>query len=60
MADRAHPTDAGALDFFVDVTNLAQPTDAHMHNMSFTFLDRDHFIQEWILSRGWKGGAASV
>ena len=34
-----------------DATNLAQPTDAHMHNMSLTLLDRDHFTQEWVLSK---------
>jgi hypothetical protein len=39
---------------FVDVTNLAEPTDPHMHKMSFTFLDRDHFTQEWILSKDGK------
>ena len=48
-------SDAKTLAFtFVDVTNLAQPTDAHMHNMSFTFLDRDHFTQEWVLSKDGK------
>jgi hypothetical protein len=39
---------------FVDATNLAKPTDAHMHNMSFTFRDQDHFTQEWILSEDGK------
>ena len=44
--------DAKTLAFtFVDATNLAQPTDAHMHNMSLTLLDRDHFTQEWVLSK---------
>ena len=44
--------DATTLAFtFVDATNLARPTDAHMHNMSLTFLDRDHFTQEWVLSK---------
>ena len=47
--------DAKTLAFtFVDVTNLAQPTDAHMHNMSFTFQDQDHFTQEWVLSKDGK------
>jgi len=39
---------------FVGVTNLAQLTDAHMHDMSFAFLDRDHFTQEWILNMNGK------
>lgn len=39
---------------FVDVTTLAQPTDAHMHNMSCTFLDRDQVTQELILSEDGK------
>ena len=47
--------DAKRLAFkFVDATNLAQPTDAHMHNMSFTFQDQDHFTQEWVLSKDGK------
>lgn len=39
---------------FVDVTNLANPTDAHMHKVSFTFQDQDHFTQEWMLSKDGK------
>ena len=39
---------------FVDVTNLAKPTDAHMHKVSFTFQDQDHFTQEWVLSKDGK------
>jgi hypothetical protein len=47
--------DAGTLTFsFVDITNLAQPTDPHMHKVSFTFQDQDHFIQEWMLSKDGK------
>jgi hypothetical protein len=39
--------DANRLAFnFVGATNLAKPTDAHMHNMSFSFQDKDHFTQE--------------
>ncbi len=53
-ADR--PTgDAKTLTFhFVDITNLAQPTDPHMHKVSFTFQDQDHFTQEWMLSKDGK------
>jgi len=39
--------DAKTLAFnFLDATNLATRTDAHMHNMSFSFQDQDHFSQE--------------
>jgi hypothetical protein len=42
----------GALSFtFIDVTNLASPSDPHMHRLTMTFQDRDHFQQEWILIR---------
>ncbi len=30
------------------VTNLAKPTDGHMHGLEVTFLDQDHFRQEWL------------
>ncbi len=44
--------DAKTLTFnFIDITNLAQPTDAHMYKVSFTFQDQDHFTQEWMLSK---------
>lgn len=36
---------------FVDAANLAKSTDAHMHTMSFTFRDQNHFAQEWVLSK---------
>ena len=39
---------------FVDITNLALPTDPHMHKVSFTFQDQDHFTQEWMLSKDGK------
>ena len=32
---------------FVDATNLAQPTDGHMHNFEITFKDRNHIAQKW-------------
>jgi len=47
--------DAKTLAFnFVDATNLPKRTDAHMHNMSFSFQDQDHFTQEWVLSKDGK------
>jgi hypothetical protein len=32
---------------FVDVTNLARPTDGHMQNLEITFVDRNHITQKW-------------
>ena len=32
---------------FIDVTNLAQPTDGHMQNLEITFRDRNHITQKW-------------
>ncbi len=32
---------------FVDVTNLAQPTDGHLQNLEITFKDRNHITQKW-------------
>jgi len=29
-------------------------TDAHMHNMSFSFQDQDRFSQEWVLRKDGK------
>lgn len=50
---RADKGTAKTLAFnFVDATNLAKPTDAHMHNMSFRFQDR--FSQEWVLNKDGK------
>ena len=47
--------DAKTLTFnFIDITNLAQPMDAHMHKVAFTFQDQDHFTQEWMLSKNGK------
>ena len=32
---------------FLDVTNLARPTDGHMRNLTFTFQGKDHVTQGW-------------
>jgi len=32
---------------FLDVTNLAKPTDGHMRQVEFNFQDADHFTQTW-------------
>ncbi len=40
--------DARVVSFeFVDATNLAQPTDGHMHNLEITFTDDDHIMHKW-------------
>lgn len=39
---------------FVDATNLKTSSDAHMHQVSFEFKDRDHFNQVWVLSKAGK------
>jgi hypothetical protein len=36
---------------FVDATNLASPSDPHMHRVTFTFVDQDHVNQDWYLSK---------
>jgi hypothetical protein len=32
---------------FVDVTNMAHPSDGHMRGLTFTFEDDDHITQVW-------------
>jgi hypothetical protein len=32
---------------FVDATNLASPGEGHMHDLTVTFVDENHFTQEW-------------
>ena len=34
---------------FLDATNLANPTDSHMHKMTLTLHDVDHLTQAWTL-----------
>jgi hypothetical protein len=39
------------LDFkFLDVTNLAKPTDPVMKGLKIAFLDADHITEEWLFS----------
>ena len=48
MKAAAVSPDARVVSFeFVDATNLAQPTDGHMHNFEITFKDRNHIAQKW-------------
>lgn len=38
----------GKLDFkFVRATNLKSPDDMHMHDVTFTFVDKDTLREEW-------------
>jgi len=39
---------------YLDATNLESPTDPHMHKVTFTVQDNDHFTQEWVLSKDGK------
>jgi hypothetical protein len=39
---------------FVDGTNMAKPTDAHMHSLAMTFQDKDHMTQVWTLRKDGK------
>jgi hypothetical protein len=39
---------------FLDATNLESPTSPHMHKVTFTVQDKDHFTQEWVLSKDGK------
>ena len=34
---------------FVDATNLKSKDDAHMHKLTFSIKDPDHFSQEWVM-----------
>ena len=36
---------------FLDATNLAAPTDPHMHRMMLTLQDADHMTQAWTLTK---------
>ena len=39
---------------FVDATNLKNPTDVHMRQLSLEVKDHDHFTQTWTLSKAGK------
>src|SRR5262245_21543019 len=48
MAAGALPEGGKALTFtFVDATNLANPTDGHMHGLVLAMKDADHITQTW-------------
>ena len=55
MRANAHEPGGKALVFvFLDATNLKSPSDAHMHQITFDFKNRDHFNQVWVLSKAGK------
>lgn len=39
---------------FVDASNMSDLNAMHMHNLTFTFHDADHFTQEWTMYQGGK------
>ncbi|MFH0983761.1 MAG: hypothetical protein V2A79_19775 [Planctomycetota bacterium] len=42
------PGDIKKLSFeFVDATNLSSPNEGHMHSLVLTFVDDQHFTQDW-------------
>ena len=43
---------------FVRATNLASPSDGHMHHLTVTLVDKDHFTEEWTWQEGGAGHAA--
>ena len=53
-------SDGNTLKFdFLDVTNLRNPEDGHMRRVTFTFIDKDHFRQEWTYREKGKESADS-
>jgi hypothetical protein len=50
MRATALSKDGQKLSFkFVDITNVADKKENHMHGLTFTFKDADHFSQEWTM-----------
>ena len=49
-----HDGDTTMSFFFVNATNLSKQADAHMRQVTFTFKDRDHVVQTWIMSEDGK------
>jgi hypothetical protein len=47
QATAFHP-ETGELKFsFLDATNLAAPSDGHMHSATLRLVDSDHLVSEW-------------
>jgi len=48
MVLQPNPGSPNTLRFdFLDATNLRSPDDGHMRRIVITFIDQDHFRQEW-------------
>lgn len=45
---------------FQDITNLSDPKDGHMSDLTVTFLDGDHFRQEWTSTKDGEKQTASA
>jgi hypothetical protein len=44
--------DGKTLEFtFVDATNLSSPQAGHMHHAIFTFVDANHYTEEWTFTQ---------
>lgn len=39
---------------YVDITNLSKPGGGHIKHLTVTFVDADHFTQEWTSTEGGK------
>ena len=39
---------------FLDATNLASPTEGHMHKLVLTIQDKDHFTEQWFFRQDGK------
>ncbi|GKS59700.1 hypothetical protein YTPLAS18_32270 [Nitrospira sp.] len=50
VADLPRGTVTRVVFAFLDATNLASPTDPHMHKLILTTQDMDHMTQIWTLS----------
>ena len=60
---RAEPREGGPKKIvfkFVRATNMKNEGDAHMHDGSVTFLDRDHIKCEWTMYRNGKLARATI
>jgi hypothetical protein len=58
---RASKTDGNKVDFkFVRATNLKSDKDAHMHAVTYTFIDRDTLQSEWVHYSGGQPTATVV
>jgi len=55
MRARGLSKDGSKLEFgYVDATNLAKPKADHMHALSVTFKDENHFSQDWTMMQDGK------